>query len=172
MKNNTMRTVIVSLATMAVMAVGANAFAGKGMGSQGDRRGHGGCGGCGYGQMRADLTPDQREQMKTERQAFFEATKSERQDLYAKRLALRAEMAKRQPDMNKATALQKEVSDLQASLEQKQLGHIMAMRKINPDAGRGWMMEGRGKGQHGMGQGMGYGMGQGMGYGPGNCPNQ
>ena len=33
--------------------------------------------------------------METERQAFFDATKIERQDLYAKKLALRAEMAKR-----------------------------------------------------------------------------
>ena len=174
MKTNTMRTVMVSLAAVAVMAVGATAFAGKGMGYQSDERGHGGWGnqnrrgGCGYGQMNANLTPEQREQMETERQAFFDATKAERQDLYAKRLELRAEMAKRQPDMNKASALQKEVSGLQASLEQKHLGHIMAMRKINPDAGSGWMMEGRGMGHHGMG----YGMGPGKGYGPDNCPNQ
>jgi Spy/CpxP family protein refolding chaperone len=114
--------------------------------------------------MKADLTPEQREQMETERQAFFDATKIERQDLYAKQLELRAEMAKSQPDINKASALQKEVSELQASLDQKRLGHIMAMRKINPDAGRGFMMKGRGMGHHGMGQE--------MGYGPDNCPNQ
>jgi Spy/CpxP family protein refolding chaperone len=177
MNTDTIRTVIVSLAAVAVMAMGTTAFAGKGMGNRDDGQGYGGCGnqnrwgGCGYGQMRADLTPEQREQMETERQAFFEATKIERQDLYAKRLELRAEMAKRQPDMNKASALQKAVSDLQASLDQKHLGHIMAMRKINPDAGSGWMMEGRGMGHKGDGWGH-HGMGRGMGYGPGNCPNQ
>jgi Spy/CpxP family protein refolding chaperone len=170
MKTNKLRTALASLAAISVIAVGATAFAGKGMGNQGDDRGCGGCGkqnrkgGCAYGQMNANLTSEQREQMETERQAFFEATKSERQDLYAKRLELRAEMAKSQPDLKKASALQKEVSDLQGSLDQKHLGHIMAMRKINPDAGRGFMMEGRGMGRHGMGQG--------MGYGPGNCPNQ
>ena len=170
MKTNTMRTVIVSLAAAAVMVVGANAFAGKRMGDRDDGRGYGDCGnqnrrgGCAYGQMKADLTPEQREQMETERQAFFDATKLERQELYAKRLELKAEMAKSQPDMDKASALQKAVSDLQASLDQKHLGHIMAMRKINPDAGRGWMMQGRSMGH--------YGMGQGMGYGPDNCPNQ
>lgn len=170
MKTNTMRTFIVSLTAVAVLAVGANAFAGKGMGNRDDGRGCGDCGnqnrrgGCAYGQMKADLTPEQREQVKTERKTFFDATTIERQDLYAKRLELRAEIAKRQPDMDKASALQKAVSDLQASLDQKHLGHIMAMRKINPDAGRGWMMEGRGMGHHGMGRG--------MGYGPGNCPNQ
>lgn len=170
MKTNSMRTAIVSLAAVAVMAVGATAFAGKGMGNQDDDRGYGGYGnhgrrgGCAYGQMNADLTPEQREQMDTERQAFFDATKIERQDLYAKRLELRAEMAKSQPDLKKASALQEEVSALQGSLDQKRLSHIMAMRKINPDAGRGFMMNGRGMGHHGMGQG--------MGYGPGDCPNQ
>jgi Spy/CpxP family protein refolding chaperone len=170
MRINTLRTVLVSLAAVSVIALGATAFAGKGMGSQGNGRGCGGWGnqhhkgGCAYGQMNANLTPEQHEQMEAERQAFFDATKNERQDLFATRLELRAEMAKRQPDMDKASALQKSVSDLQASLDQKRLGHIMAMRKINPDAGRGWMMEGRGMGHHGMGQGMGGGRG--------NCPNQ
>ena len=175
MKTSKLRTALVSLAALSVIAVGATAFAGKGMGSQGDERGYGGCGnqnrrsGCAYGQMNADLTPEQREQMERERQAFFEATKQERQDLYAKRLELRAEMAKSQPDLKRASALQSEVSGLQGSLDQKHLSHIMAMRKIDPDAGRGWMMEGRGMGRHGMGQGKGH---HGMGYGPGNCPNQ
>jgi zinc resistance-associated protein len=170
MKTNKLRTALVSLVAVSVIAVGATAFAGKKMGNPGDDREYGDCGrqnrrgGCTYGQMNADLTPEQREQMETERQAFFDATKNDRQDLYAKRLELRAEMAKSKPDLNKASALQKEVSELQASLDQKHLGHIMAMRKINPDAGRGYMMEGRGMGHHGMGQG--------MGYGPGNCPNQ
>jgi zinc resistance-associated protein len=170
MKTNNMRNVIVSLAAVAVMAMGANAFAGKGMGNPDNERGCGGCGnqnrmgGCAYGQMNANLTPEQREQMEAERQAFFEATKNERQDLYAKRLELKAEMAKSQPDLKKASALQEEVSGLQGRLDQKRLGHIMAMRKINPDAGRGFMMEGRGMGHHGKGHG--------MGYGPGNCRNQ
>lgn len=170
MKTNNMRTVIVSLAAIAVMAMGANAFAGKGMGSQDDQQGGGGCGkhlrkgGCDYGQMKAALTPEQREQMEAERQAFFDATKNQRQDLFAKRLELKAEMAKRETDAKKASALQKDISELQGNLDQKRLSHILAMRKINPDAGRGWMMTGRGMGHHGKGQG--------MGYGPGNCPNQ
>ena len=165
MKTNNMRTVIAGLVTIAVIAVGATAFAGKGMGCPNDERGYGGegnhhrKGGCAYGQMNADLTPEQREQMEAERETFFDATKNERQDLYAKRLALKAEMAKSEPDLEKASALQKEVSELRGNLDQKRLTHIMAMRKINPDAGRGCMMEGRGMGRHGMGQGMGYGSG-------------
>ena len=103
--------------------------------------------------------------MKTERQAFFDATRQARQDLYAKRLALKAEIAKSEPDMKTATAIQKEVSALQADLDQKRLEHIMAMRQINPDAGRGFFMEGRGQGRHGMRGGREMG----MGYGPGHC---
>ena len=162
MKTNNMRTAIAGLVAVAVIAVGANAFAGKGMGCQNSERGCGGDGkhhrkgDCAYSQMNADLTPQQREQMEAERQAFFEATKQERQNLYAKRLELRAEMAKTEPDLNKASALQKEVSSLRGSLDQKRLGHIIAMRKINPDAGRGFMMEDRD-------------MGHGKGYGPGHC---
>lgn len=177
MKTSKLRNVVVSLAAAAVMALGANAFAGKGMGGQDNERGYGGWGnqnrggGCAYGQMNADLTPEQREQIETERQAFFDATKNERQDLYAKNLELRAEMAKRQPDLEKASALQKAVSELQASLDQKRLNHTMAMRKINPDAGRGFMMGGRGMGHHDDERGH-HGMGWKMGYGPENCPNQ
>lgn len=170
MKTKNLRNGMITLAAIAVMAVGATAFAGKGMGSQDDRRDYGGSGdqhrrgGWACGQMNADLTPEQREQIEAERQAFFNATKSERQDLYAKKLELRAEMAKSQPDLQKASAVQKAVSELQGSLDQKRLNHIMAMRKINPDAGRGYMLGGEGKRHHGMGRG--------MGDGPGNCPNQ
>jgi len=165
MKHKKIRNGIAALVALAVVAVGANAMAGKGMGYAQDDRGCGGYGqhqrrgDCPRGQGMADLTPEQREQMDAERQAFFEATRNERQDLYAKGLALKAEMANREPDMEKASALQKAVSDLRGSLDQKRLSHIMAMRKINPDAGSGRFMEGRGQGRHGMGHGKGYGSG-------------
>jgi zinc resistance-associated protein len=177
MKTSNLRNGIISLTAVAVIALGANAFAGKGMGGQNNEQGYGKWGnqsrrgGCAYGQVNANLTPEQREQMESERQAFFDATKNQRQDLYAKRLELRAEMVKSQPDLAKATALQKEVSELQGSLDQKRLNHIMAIRKINPDAGIGFMMGGRGMGYHGDEMGH-HGRGWRMGYGPENCPNQ
>ena len=166
MQTTIMRSGIATLVTVAVIAAGSVAIAGKGMGDGDGKYGyerHHRNADYPYGQQFADLTPEQREQMETERQAFFEATKQDRQDLYAKRLELRAEIAKRDPDMTKASALQQEVSNLQASLDQKRLTHIMAMRKINPDAGRGFFMDGRGRGRHGMGGG--------RGYGPGDCRN-
>lgn len=172
MKTKKMRNTMVALISVALIAVGANAMAGKGMGDGENGRGYGGCGqhhrrgDCPYGQGQgvADLTAEQREQMETERQAFFDATRQDRQDLYAKRLALKAEIAKSEPDMKAASVIQKEVSTLQADLDQKRLEHIMAMRKINPDAGRGFFMEGRGQGRHGMRGGGGMGMGYGAGY--------
>jgi zinc resistance-associated protein len=174
MGTNNLRNATISLAAVAVMTLGANAFAGQGMGGQDNQQRWGNQnrkGACAYARMNAALTPEQREQMETERQAFFDATKNDRQDLYAKRLELRAEMAKSQPDLEKAKALQKAVTGLQGSLDQKRLNHIMAMRKINPDAGRGLMMGGRGMGYHGDERGH-HGKGWKMGYGPENCPNQ
>lgn len=158
MKTNTIRTAMISLITIGLMATATTAFAGKGMGYRNNPD-------CPYGRQAANLTDEQVKQLDAERQAFFEATKTQRQDLYAKRLELRAEMAKRTPDMKKAAGLQKEVSDLQANLDQKRLTHIMKMREINPDAGIGCFNGG--KGMRGHGRGAGYG--QGMGYGPGSC---
>ena len=172
MQTNTMRTAIISLVAVGLIAVGGVAFAGKGMGYRGDDGAAGGYGrhhrgyDCPYGGPGANLTDDQREQLNAEREAFFEATKTQRQDLYAKRLALRAEMAKRDSDMEKAASLQKEISDLQAGLDQQRLKHVMKMRDIYPEAGMGFF-GGRGMGGH-HGRGM-SGHGWGMGYGPGNC---
>ena len=174
MKSKTLRNGLAALITVTIVAVGANAMAGKGMGYGRDGQGCGGYGqgqgkgGCGYGPRWADLTDEQREQMEAERQTFFDATKQARQDLYAKRLALKAEMAKSAPEMKTAQTLQKEISTIEADLDQKRLTHIMAMRKINPDAGRGFFGDGPGKGHRGPGHH--YGKGRGMGYGPENCP--
>lgn len=169
MKANTIRTAMISLITVGLLTMGTVAFAGKGMGYHSDENAREGYGyhqrkpDCPYGRQAANLTDEQRTKLDAERQAFFEATKTERQDLYAKRLELRAEMAKRSPDMKKASGLQKEVSDLQAKLDQKRLTHVMKMREIAPDAGMGFSKGGRGM------RGQGHGPGHGTGYGPGCC---
>lgn len=161
MKSKIKRTLIAGLVAAAVMTAGTNAFAGKGMGmgSGDDDRGshHNRKGDCAY--MNADLTDEQRQQMDAQRKAFFAATKKARQELYAKKLELRAEMAKSGTDPQKASALQKEISTMQADLDQKHLDHVMAMRKINPDAGRGYGGDCPGMGGHGKGGGMGHGSG-------------
>ena len=174
MKSKQLKTGLAALVTVAIIAVGANAMAGKGKGYARDGQGCGGHGqyqgkgGCGNGQRWADLTPEQREKMDAARQAFFEATKQDRQELHAKRLALRAEMAKSNPDVEAAQALQKEISGIESGLAQKHLTHAFEMRKVDPNAGRGFWGEGFGRKHHGPGHH--YGKGRGMGNGPENCP--
>jgi len=156
MKTNTIRTAMISLITIGLMATATTAFAGKGMGYRNNAD-------CPYGRQTANLTDEQVKQLDAERQSFFDATKTQRQDLRAKRLELRAEIAKRSPNMKKASSLQKEVSDLQAQLDQKRLTHIMKMREINPDAGMGFFGDSDAR------RGHGHGPGHGRGCGPGNC---
>jgi Spy/CpxP family protein refolding chaperone len=144
-----------------------------------------GCGG--------QFSEDQVQKLYKEQSAFFEATRDLREQLYQKGLELRSELAKDNPDANKAAALQKEISTLRAEFDQKRLNHILNMKKINPEIGRGfgrryammgpgmmyggrmgpWAMGPGGyagpRGGYGMGPGMmgpGYGMGPGM-MGPG-----
>jgi hypothetical protein len=103
-----------------------------------------------------------------QRRAFFEETRNLREDLYQKELELRSELAKEDPDAQKATSLQAEISELSAQLDQKRIDHRIKMKKENPEffAGRGY-----GKGGGGMGRGFqGKGMGRGFrGQGCGGC---
>jgi zinc resistance-associated protein len=164
MKTITLRTIITGLVTVTFIAIGATAFAGQGMGNrdggEGDGRHY-----RGYGCIAENLTPEQRQQLDAERDAFFEATKKERREL-------RAKLAKNDTNAEKASALQKTISDLKAGLDQKRLTHIMNMRKISPDAGRGFDGPGRGmeyRGHGHRGGKWGMGDGSGRGYGPGYC---
>ena len=137
---------IVIAAVVFILGYGANAFAGWGRGG-----GYGGCGGPGGrwgggGYGGASLTAEQYKQMDEQRRSFFDSTADLRQDIYQKDVDLRSELAKSDPDTAKARQLQKELSQLEAELEQKRFDHMMAMRKINPEAGRGYGRDGRGPG--------------------------
>jgi Spy/CpxP family protein refolding chaperone len=154
MKKNITSKIIIVLTVLAVVGFGAHAFAERGMGyghqnwgHHGPGWSHGGQGGSGHGYMMGDLNEDEIEKLEKERNAFFEATEDLRQDLYAKELELRSELAKRNPDPKKAAKLQNDLSKLQARLDQKHIDHMIKMRKINPKAGRRFMNRG----------GMGYG---------------
>ncbi len=160
-------SVIVILSVLAIVAFGTYAFADWGMG-YGHRMGmHGSAMGYGcpgwngngsnwqgtYGPgYRSNLTPDQIKALDEARSAFFKETESIRQDLYAKNLALRSELAKPDPDSAKAAELQKEISELRAQLDQKRIDHMVKMRKIDPRTGRGFA----GGYGHGSGHGGAY----------------
>jgi hypothetical protein len=114
-----------------------------------------------------------------ERAAFIEDTRPLRREIYQKQLELRSELAKPDPDAERATTLQQEISDRRAQLERKRLEHFFKMKKLDPDLGRGGYgacpncpyrdpERGFGKGDSMMGPGgWGHHMWDGRGYGRG-----
>jgi zinc resistance-associated protein len=180
MNFNKTAKVIMILVIAAVLGIGVTSFAGWGRGYWG--KGYQGSGypmgpygmGPGYGMMhqdwgyggpgyRGDLNDEQMAKLDKERQDFYTATADLREALYQKELELRSELAKPEPDAQKASALQKEISNLESQLDQKRLEQRIKMRKDFPQFGN----RGYGYGPRGMGRGM-YGGG---GYGPGFCWN-
>ena len=83
-----------------------------------------------------NLSDENQNDLAKERQAFFAETKDLRQDIYKKRLELQSELAKKNPDAQKAAALHKDISKLAEEFDQKRLAFILKMKKINPNFGR------------------------------------
>ena len=160
---------ITVLAIAGIVGFTATSFAGWGRG------GGGNCGGQGSGWSQRGVAPsgyqsnlsdEQITRLDKERQAFFEETRNLRENLYQKEIELRGELAKEDPDAQKAAGLQAEISDLTAQLDQKRIDHRIKMQKENPQffAGRGYGQEGGGMGHRFQGRGMGRGFrGQGGG---------
>jgi zinc resistance-associated protein len=180
MNFNKTAKILMILVIAAVLGIGVSSFAGWGRGYWGNgyrmgpyhmgpgymmQQGWGG-GPWGYGApgYQGDLSDDQIARLDKERQDFYQATESLREALVQKELELRSELAKAEPDAQKAAALQKEISSLQSQLDQKRLDQGIRMRKDFPQLG----YRGYGYGPGGMGRGMGRGM-WGGGYGPGSC---
>ena len=86
---------------------------------------------------RANMTEEQLEKAHGERQAFFSATAEIRRKLLEKDMEFQSVLVKQEPDVDKLKALQKEISELEARLDEKWLAHFLEMKKINPDAGKG-----------------------------------
>jgi hypothetical protein len=160
MQNKTIKSAIVILAGVAVLFFGLDVFAGEGRGCSrysqgkclkegyGKSYGHGGY--C--GRYASKLSPEELEKAKAERESFFEATRDLRQQAYQKDLVLQAELAKQKPDPQIAAGIQKEISDIWASIDQKHLEHRLRMQAINPELGRGHGYH-RGKGSGGPAKG-------------------
>jgi hypothetical protein len=151
--------VILILGILGIVGFAATSFAGWGRGGGGYCWGQGpgwfsrGSVGPGYS---SDLTDEQIATLDTERQAFLKDTAELRDGLYQKQLELRSELAKKDPDVQKALGLQKEISDLRGQLDQKQLAYRLKMQKDFPElAGRGDGFAGPKYGRHRMGPGYG-----------------
>jgi len=155
------KKLIIGLTIAVAIGIGTYAFGHIGGGYGYHDRMHGGPGmhqGY-YGEpsydYRADLKDEDIKALEEERSAFLKATDTIRQNVYSKELELRSELAKSDPDTIKANALQKEISELEAQLDQKRIDHMIKVRKINPDDSRGFAA---------MGPIMGYGSQH-----PGSC---
>ena len=98
------------------------------------------------------------EKLQAEQKAFNKDTRKLRQNIYQKKLALKSELAKEKPDAKKALTMQKEISDLKAEMDQKRIKHLIKVREIAPNAGRGMM---KGFGHRGGGKDRGYDAGDG-----------
>jgi len=156
--------VLVAAITVPVMAQGP----GTGRGRMMQGYGPGEPGDCPrYGAWDDKLTDEQRTQLDKLHQKLFDETAALRSQMAAKHSELMILMNTSNPDLEKAKALQKEISDLRGKMGQERIKQFAEERKINPDArfGMGW---GRGgmKGGGGMGMGCGRGMGRGPGGGP------
>ena len=157
MTNQLTKKAIMVVTILAVVGFGAYAFADWGMdygrsgwGHRGPGWHHGGWDGSGYGRMMGNLSDDEIEKLEKERASFFKATEKFRQDIYSKDLELRSELAKENPDTKKAEKLQKEISDLEAKIAQERVDHMIKMKKIRPNADRGYGPRwGRGYGKGG-----------------------
>ena len=157
MTNHLKRKAIMVVTILTVLGYGAYAFAGwgadydrSGRGYRGPGWHHGDCYGPGYGNKKGGLSDEEIEALEKERTSFYKATEDVRRNIYSKDLELRSELAKENPNLNKAKQLQKEISDLEAKMDQKRLDHKIKMRKIVPDAGRGFGHRlGRGHGRGG-----------------------
>jgi Spy/CpxP family protein refolding chaperone len=174
MRKTYFRAAVAAAILLAFLGFGTYAFAewGRGYGRQfmGDGQGwqHGGCPrgengpgwhhrGPGFGGQ-GNLSAEEAKKLDQEREAFFESTKNIRQGIYQKHLELQAEFAKKDPDVSKAQALYKEISDYRVQMGQKHFEHQLKMKKLFPDL---------------TGPGAGFGgkyWGKGFGGGPG-CRN-
>ena len=140
MKRNTLIfaviAVFVSIAAVSAFAHGPGWGRGGSWGHHGPGWHHRGD----YGQRYDDqMNPEQYKQWEQQQEAFFTATQDLRANLYEKERELQNELAKSEPDASKASRLQKEISELQAKLDQKRIEHMIEMRKLNPNADRGFI---------------------------------
>ena len=116
------------------------------------------------------LNREQQQRLADLNRKFYDATRVLRDKLWSKSAELNALLSETTPDAGKVGKVQKEISDLQAKIDEKAVINKIEARKIAPDAriGGGYGYDGHMMGGYGMGNGRG---GYGMGYGPSACWN-
>ena len=92
----------------------------------------------GRGWKGLNITDTQRADLEKERTAFFNDSAELRRQIKEKQIALAAEMVKKEPSVETASNIQKEISQLESELDQQRLQHQFRMKKIAPEIGMGW----------------------------------
>ncbi len=119
---------------------------GYGYGMMGPGYGYGMMGaGCGYGfgalgyGMRGhgygypgNVSREDLEKIYKAREDFFKDTQALREKIYEKRSALYAELVQKDPNAKKVSALQKELSSVEAEFAQKRIDYQLKLRKLLP----------------------------------------
>jgi Spy/CpxP family protein refolding chaperone len=136
---------VIAATTVIAIGLAVNAFAGWGIGEGQGHHMRGYQGGS-YGPGGGGLSQGQYQEMDAAQKKFYQETEALRNGMYQKQLALEAELARDKVDTNKASQLQKDLSKIRADMDQKRIAYMAEMKKINPDAGRGY---GRGMGARG-----------------------
>ena len=118
--------------------------------------------GPGYGERSGNLTSEQKNQLDALDRKYYDQAAELRNQMGTRSTELDSLLNGTNPDLEKAKALQKEISDLRAKLDESRLNYELEARKIVPDQRSGYSYSG------GYGHRMGS-YGQGMGYGQGTC---
>jgi Spy/CpxP family protein refolding chaperone len=104
------------------------------MDNWGNHPGYGYQGGMGFSQ----LNEKQREELTKLDERFYTETKNLRDQYYAKSVEFETAFTAETPDRNKINGLQKELSEIQANLDQARIEYELEARKIVPgQTGRG-----------------------------------
>jgi len=141
------KVLVTAIVSVALIGLAVSAFA------HGGKRWGAGWGNYGSG-YNEQLDRDQYRQFDENRQALLEETEGLRSELSEKQRELQNELSKTEPNASKASDLQREISDIQAKLDQKRIDHMIENRETYRGFRRGSMAGGGG---------MGYGPGGGAG---------
>ena len=174
-----MKRILTAAGIMTLVAALAIPALAQGPGPGRGFRGQGGPEDCPRHASSTNLTEEQKGQLDKLHQKFFDQTAQLRTQISAKHSELNILMNTSNPDLEKAKAIQKELSDLKGKMGQERINLYGEERKIDPNTrfgmGYGRGMGGPGRGMGGFGPGMG-GDGPGMGwhrggFGKGPCWN-
>jgi len=84
------------------------------------------------------LTDNQVEKIDKARDEFYKSTEKTREAISQTRIELRTELAKDNPNTKKLKTLQRELSKLEADLDQRSLEYEVEVNKIAPNTGGGF----------------------------------